>query len=69
MSVLMSDVLFEAHVLFVEDSDDGKTGIVDFQGVRIPINLSLVPGIRVGDVVLIEGRFALTRVEGRNEIC
>jgi hydrogenase maturation factor len=68
MSREFSDVLFEAQVLYLEDSEDGKTGVADFQGVRIPVNLSLVPGIRPGDIVLIEGRIALTRVEDTNEI-
>jgi hydrogenase maturation factor len=69
MSRLLSDVLFEAQILYIEDSEDGKTGIADFQGVRLPVNLSLIPGIRPGDIVLIEGRMALARVEDQNEIC
>jgi hydrogenase maturation factor len=70
MNDLPSPVLFEARVLVVRNSEDGITGIVHFQGVRIPVNLSFLPKVRSGDLVLIEGRVALSRVRegGGNEI-
>ncbi len=62
MSDLFTNIRFEARVLVVEDSEEGKTGLVNFHGVRIPVNFSFLPGIQVGDVVLIEGRVALSQI-------
>ena len=58
-----SENLFEAKVLTIQDSEEGKIGWVAFHGVRILVNLSLVPGIKVGEKVLVNGRVALSPVE------
>jgi hydrogenase maturation factor len=63
------DILFEAQVLSVEDSDEGRIGMVDLHGVRIVVHLSLIPEARPGDVILVQGRFALSRMEDAHEVC
>jgi hydrogenase maturation factor len=63
------EILFEARVLSVEDSTEERIGMVDFHGVRIAIQLSLVPDVKPGDRILVQGRFALARVEDTHEVC
>jgi hydrogenase maturation factor len=63
------EILFETRVLSVLQSNEGRIGIVDFHGVRFVIHLSLLPDVKAGDVVLVQGRFALARVEDVHEVC
>lgn len=63
------EILFQARVLSIQGSNEERTGTVDFRGVRIAINLSLVPDVKPGDLILVQGRFALALVEDVNEIC
>jgi hydrogenase maturation factor len=62
------EILFEAKVLSVEDTEEGKMGVVEYCGVKIEINLSLVPESQTTDIVLVQGRFALARIENSHEI-
>lgn len=57
------EILFEARVLSVQGSNEERIGMVDFRGVRIVIHLSLVPEVKPGDLILVQGRFALAQVE------
>lgn len=68
MMATSDEILFEGQVSKIEDSTDGKVGWVEFHGARILVNLALLPAIRVGDTVLVQGRFALSTVEGEHEI-
>ena len=63
------EILFQARVLSVQGSDEERTGMVDFRGVRMEINLALVPDVKPGNLVLVQGRFALALVEDVNEVC
>lgn len=69
MSIRSDEIMFEGHVSKVEDSADGKVGWVEFHGARVMVNLSLVPSVQEGDTVLVQGRFALSTVEGDYEVC
>lgn len=63
------EILFQARILSIEGSDEERTGMVDFRGVRLEINVSLVPDAKPGNLVLVQGRFALAVVEDVNEVC
>ncbi|MCI0441696.1 HypC/HybG/HupF family hydrogenase formation chaperone [bacterium] len=67
--VAPGEILFEARVLSIADSEEGRLGLVNFRGVRILIQLSLLPEVQPGDFVLVQGRFALSRLEEVNEVC
>ncbi len=43
---------------------DGQ-GKVDYLGTRLPVNLSLLDKIKVGDWVIIHAGFAITRMKAR----
>ncbi|HSE43535.1 MAG TPA: HypC/HybG/HupF family hydrogenase formation chaperone [Acidobacteriota bacterium] len=68
-AIAPEEILFEAEVLSVEDSSEGRIGVVQFHGVKIRVYLSLLPEVGQGDVVLIQGRFALSRREDEHEVC
>lgn len=60
---MSEEILFEGKVLRIRDEEDVKDGWVELQGVRIRVNLSLLPEVEVGDRVLVQGRMALSRIE------
>jgi CRP-like cAMP-binding protein/hydrogenase maturation factor len=53
-------MILSQHGKIVEESTDGmnRIGIVEFDGKRRPVYLSLVPGSRVGDYVKFQAGFA-----------
>lgn len=63
--MLSGEILFEGKVLRILQEEDGKNGWVDLQGVRIRVNLSLLPEVHEGDCVLVQGRMALSRIDKR----
>ena len=63
----LSDLPFEGRVLSIEETEEGLVGWVEVRGARIRVNLSLVPEVRPGDWVLVQGKVALGRVEGRRD--
>jgi hydrogenase expression/formation protein HypC len=46
---------------------DGPTGAgtVDHQGTEVRVSLALLPGIRVGDWVIVHAGFAISRLSAR----
>ena len=60
---MSEELLFEGKVLRIRDEEDLKDGWVEIHGVRVRVNLSLVPEVQVGDRVLVQGRTALSRIE------
>jgi hydrogenase maturation factor len=60
---LQSEVLFEARVFRLDDSDELLAAWVDYRGARLKINLEMVPEAEPGDVVLVQGRVAISRIE------
>lgn len=64
----LSDLPFEGRVLSVEETAEGLAGWVEVRGARIWVNLSLVPEVRPGDRVLVQGKVALGKLEERHEV-
>lgn len=60
---MSEEILFEGKVLRIREEEDMKDGWVELHGVRIRVNLSLVPEVQEGDRVLVQGRMALSRIE------
>lgn len=60
--------MFEATLLEIEETPDGRQGKVVNKGVRMTVSLDLVLDAQAGDTVLIQGRMALSLVEDGNEI-
>jgi len=56
------EMVFEGKVLRIREEHDEKRGWVDLHGVRIRVNLSMLPEVREGDRVLVQGRTALSRI-------
>ena len=54
----------------VELSDRGavKTGIVDFQGSHVEINLALLPDVGCGDWVLVHAGLAITQLDEKEAL-
>ncbi|AEH24335.1 HypC/HybG/HupF family hydrogenase formation chaperone [Pyrococcus yayanosii] len=44
-------------------SEDGKTAVVDFGGIRREIRLDLLPNVEVGDYVVVHTGFAIEKVD------
>lgn len=61
--MMSSEVFFEGEVVRIREQEDQKDGWVELQGVRIRVNLSLLPKVQVGDRVLVQGRMALSLVQ------
>jgi hydrogenase maturation factor len=57
------DALLEAEVVLVRRNGFGREALIRAGGVYVPVNLSLVREIRPGDRVLVQGRFALARID------
>ena len=50
-------------VTITRDQELAREGIVDFEGIRKSINLSLVPEASVDDYVLVHVGFAISRID------
>jgi hydrogenase expression/formation protein HypC len=50
-------------VTITQDQELAREGIVDFEGIRKSINLSLVPEASVDDYVLVHVGFAISRID------
>ncbi len=70
MKSLASDIPFEAVILQLEETDEGRMAWVEYRGVRVRVSLALVPDARPGDRVLVQGRTALSVLieESRNAV-
>jgi hydrogenase expression/formation protein HypC len=52
------------RVIAVEDGQGvEKRGLVDFDGVRLQVNLDLVPETQEGDYVIVHVGFAISRLD------
>jgi hydrogenase maturation factor len=60
---LAPEVLYEGKVLRIRQQHERTDGWVDLHGVRIRVNLTPVPDVKVGDHVLVQGRTALSRID------
>lgn len=60
---MSADVLFEGKVVRIRSQEEQTDGWVDLHGVRIRVNLTFVPDVKVGDHVLVQGRIALSRID------
>lgn len=45
------------------DSIEENTGLIEFGGVRRPVDLRLLENVRVGDYVLVHAGFAIQRLD------
>lgn len=63
--MMSSEVYFEGKVVRIREQEDQKEGWVEFQGVRIRVDLSLLPQVQIGDRVLVHGRMALSLVQNQ----
>jgi hydrogenase expression/formation protein HypC len=50
-------------ITITRDQELAREGIVDFEGIRKSINLSLVPEASVDDYVLVHVGFAISRID------
>jgi hydrogenase maturation factor len=60
---MTSEIIFEGKVIRIQELEDQKQGWVELRGVRVRVDLSLLPAVQVGDHVLVQGRLALSRIE------
>ncbi|MDH4198399.1 MAG: HypC/HybG/HupF family hydrogenase formation chaperone [Candidatus Aminicenantes bacterium] len=44
---------------------DAETGLVDYLGNEMRVNLSFLPGVKVGDFVIVHAGFAISRLDAR----
>ena len=50
-------------VIITREQELAREGMVDFEGIRKSINLSLVPEAKVDDYVLVHVGFAISRID------
>ena len=43
--------------------NDNGTGCVDYLGSQVLVNFSLLPGIKIGDWVIVHAGFAISRLD------
>jgi len=51
-----------SKVIQVSDNSQGK---VDYLGTKLPVNLSLMDNIKVGDWVIVHAGFAITKMKSK----
>ncbi len=54
---------YPARLLVIESESSPKMGTVDFGGVRAPVCLEWLPGVSVGDYVVIHVGFAISKLD------
>jgi hypothetical protein len=55
--------LLEGEVVVVRCNGYGREAVIRALGAFVPVNLSLVRGVRPGDRLLVQGRVALARID------
>jgi len=44
---------------------DAETGVVDYLGNEMRVNLALLPGVKAGDFVIVHAGFAISHLDAR----